>query len=107
VITQDGLKWTYTIPQVFGKTWSEVPYTDIAYHTHPSGGLLFSNKDSTLAPDGGSDISWAQSDLNKNHNDLYLGVYKNGEVLIGVCNAGCVNGDPFKVGTRPMRTLSP
>jgi hypothetical protein len=86
--------WHYTIPKVGGVGSVDIGGYWIGYHTHPEGGLVFSNRYNNYSNDFNSgDADW----VSNNQKDLYLGVLINNEVNIGVCEVGnCEN----RVGTK-------
>ncbi|WP_158007096.1 RHS repeat-associated core domain-containing protein [Rheinheimera salexigens] len=79
-IYQDGGKYHYTMPIIGDGISVSVPTSWIGYHTHPSGGMYFSNSFATAG--GGNDALWVQ----KSGNPLYMGVQlSSGSVGIAVC----------------------
>ena len=98
-IYQENGKYHYTMPQI-GDGISVPMYTDwIGYHTHPSGGMYFSNSFNTAG--GGNDALWVQ----KGGNPLYMGVQlTNGSIGIAVCEPGsCSNIGRFGTKGRTVQ----
>jgi hypothetical protein len=81
--------YRYTRPEVFGPTGATLSTRNglIGYHTHPSGGLVFTNQDFNLG--SGNDAAWVRA----SGRPLYLGVQSaGGAVGIAVCEPGsCSN----------------
>ncbi|TVL01868.1 hypothetical protein AYI82_21730 [Shewanella algae] len=95
-IYQDGGKYHYTMP-IIGDGISVVVSTNwIGYHTHPDGGMYFSNSFATAG--GGNDALWVQ----KSRKPLYMGVQlSSGSVGIAVCEPGsCPNVGRFGTAGR-------
>ena len=78
--------WHYSGPWI-GSTINSRVYTSYpAYHTHPSGRLVFSNQTNSANGEKINDATW----VDNNHQALYLGVeLPNHNVGIAVCEYYC------------------
>ncbi|MBL4827096.1 MAG: hypothetical protein JKY66_05180 [Spongiibacteraceae bacterium] len=83
-----GSSYHYTLPQIGSAGSVGIRSGWAGYHTHPSGGLRFSNRISRADPRA-IDSVW----VNSNNRALYLGVQRfNGSLGIAVCEPGsCSN----------------
>jgi RHS repeat-associated protein len=88
----------YTIPEIGGVGSSSASAGYIAYHTHPSGNLAFSNQFNNYSGNPDTHL------VAKSSRSLYLGVQINGAVRIGVCSPGSCP-DYGRLGTKPSRIL--
>jgi hypothetical protein len=98
-IYEDDGKYHYTMPVIGDGISVGVPTGWIGYHTHPSGGMYFSNSFATAG--GGNDANWVK----QSGNPLYMGVQLNdGSVGIAVCEpGGCPNIGRFGTQGRKVQ----
>ena len=95
-ITYDGKFYRYSDPVIGSNISVTLDPNWTGYHTHPVGGLNFSN--SITAQGNATDVKWVNthSSSNRYNNGLYLGVFKNNKVSIGFCEPySCSNIAPI------------
>jgi hypothetical protein len=95
-----GERYFYSIPEVGGPSSIRMsPGSYGAYHSHPDGGLMFSNSQFN-AGSGSGDAGWVA-----NHGKpVYLGVASGGRTSIGVCSPGACPTRGL-LGTQPSRVV--
>lgn len=96
IIMDNRGAYHYSVPQIGFRDYVMIPLNNIGYHTHPFGGLVFSN----LRMGSENDAMWVRNAK----KSLYLGVKIGNKVSMGVCeyNACSPVGSG---GTKPTREI--